>query len=71
MAEISRQVMASLLVLLIVVSIVGTWSTLNLLTSVPGQAPVQPPVTQGKVSLFVPGVPEPVQTGGNVAVYVP
>ena len=71
MAEISRQVMVSLLVLLIVVSIVGTWSTLSYLTSIPAQAPTQLPATQGIVSLFVPGTPEPVNTGGMVAVRVP
>lgn len=72
MAEVSRQVLASLLVLFIVLSIVGTWSTLSYLTSIPPSSPVQqPPVTQGKVSLFVAERPEPVSTGGIVSVYVP
>ncbi len=71
MAEVSRQVVASLLVLFIVVSIVGTWSTLSYLTSMPAQAPVEVPVPEGRVSTYVQGEVQPVSTGGMVSVFVP
>lgn len=70
MSEISNHVLASLLVLFIVVSIVGTWSTLEYITSMPVQAPVEQPLPSGEVAIFVSETPEPISTGGMVKVYI-
>ncbi len=76
MAHISKNILAALLVITVIISVFGTWLTLMVMS---GQfkVPVSPaePVSSGKVGVTVlsditPEPGEPMETGGKVALLV-
>lgn len=66
--EVSKQVVAALLVVFIVVSAIGTWTVMTAVMSAPGDFISL--LTGGRVSLYVPEEPAPSASQAGVSITV-
>jgi len=70
MGEISKSTITVLTVLFVLLSIMGTWVTLNYITKLPQVRTPQAEFPAGTVNLFVSQNPQPSPSSGHVNVNV-